>query len=598
MTYSKALGLLSIIWAFYGISVNAQVIYERPSYDHKWAINNHLMDVSDTTYNIEATNFYCQFKESNSSLYYEDTGITYTTNGSYIFSHQGDTIPGSDSLAYHPSQGNISGTISAGPGPDLALMLPGFDNERFSVFSITVERILDNGVPGEQYLPHLYQTKLVRTDEFPYAEVIEKKKLVFSDTLDQGLSAVRHANGRDWWIVLNSRNKEEQFVLLYDIYGVHYIKSQDLSTQENTTIGKGKSLFSPSGNLYAKIKYSYSETPPYYSHLLVYEFDRCTGNFVPLISHQDSFPIPLILTPSLGLGFSSNSRFLYVSDAFALYQFDLFSDDITSSRSKLFDYYNQPEPEPGTFLTLVEYPSLTPNGEILVGGAGSYPHLHKVANPNQRADTSSFIWRAIVGLQNTDGYFPNIPHYSIGPLEESPCDTLGINYPPPISNFEYTINDSTLEVELYNTSSIYTDSWFWELGDNSSASIEHLDYTYQEAGSYEVCLTVTAPSGSDTYCDTLYVGVEEPSTVLNSSISKIDLRVHPNPVRDLISIELPEQHSGQLYLIDMHGRILESIHFYRKQSLSINLQSYTSGTYFLKLYDFEGREAVEKIIKF
>jgi len=68
----------------------------------------------------------------------------------------------------------------------------------------------------------------------------------------------------------------------------------------------------------------------------------------------------------------------------------------------------------------------------------------------------------------------------------------------PISGFTTNLNDGTLE--LSNSSSGDPSSYSWNFG----ASDENPTTTFDETGTYEVCLTVTNDCGDDTYCQDVY----------------------------------------------------------------------------------------------
>lgn len=68
------------------------------------------------------------------------------------------------------------------------------------------------------------------------------------------------------------------------------------------------------------------------------------------------------------------------------------------------------------------------------------------------------------------------------------------------SNQSYTGNDSTAVI-----------SYFWTFGDGSTSTEENPIYTYNEAGNYEVCLTITASNDCvSTFCLNVWIGETDP----------------------------------------------------------------------------------------
>ena len=86
------------------------------------------------------------------------------------------------------------------------------------------------------------------------------------------------------------------------------------------------------------------------------------------------------------------------------------------------------------------------------------------------------------------------------------------------ATFQYSANEST--VSFFNASvggnaNNQGLSYLWDFGDGNTSTELNPVYTYEEAGDYEVCLTISNADGSctDTYCVTLTVN--EPSLFFN-----------------------------------------------------------------------------------
>ncbi len=50
------------------------------------------------------------------------------------------------------------------------------------------------------------------------------------------------------------------------------------------------------------------------------------------------------------------------------------------------------------------------------------------------------------------------------------------------------------------------DSWLWDFGDGYTSTEQNPYHTYEEEGTYQVCLTIEGDSCTDTFCDSLWVG--------------------------------------------------------------------------------------------
>lgn len=105
---------------------------------------------------------------------------------------------------------------------------------------------------------------------------------------------------------------------------------------------------------------------------------------------------------------------------------------------------------------------------------------------------------------------------SLQPCYDRYCDTIvitgGIN--PPCHALFYSHSDSTSSngvVYFYNASTGNPISWAWNFGDNTTSNLQNPVHQYAQAGTYNVCLTITtADSTSCTYCNVVVIGSINP----------------------------------------------------------------------------------------
>lgn len=106
----------------------------------------------------------------------------------------------------------------------------------------------------------------------------------------------------------------------------------------------------------------------------------------------------------------------------------------------------------------------------------------------------------------------NDPEEDRNPLKV-PC-TLTVTPPPdpPVANFSGSprTGDPPLPVNFTDQSTGLVSSWSWDFGDGGTSTESDPSHTYQNAGSYDVSLTVTGPGGSDTETKTDYITVGSP----------------------------------------------------------------------------------------
>ena len=141
--------------------------------------------------------------------------------------------------------------------------------------------------------------------------------------------------------------------------------------------------------------------------------------------------------------------------------------------------------------------------------------------------------------------------------------------------------------------------WLWDFGDGQTSSMQSLVHTYSVAGTYNVCLTITAGNCSDSACSTLKISCS-PTGV--SSSEQIDLSLFVNnPVFSSADIHysIPSGGRIELALFDIIGNKISILDTGSKSagtySYLLNTGSYSNGIYFI-LLDFEGATITKKII--
>jgi len=243
---------------------------------------------------------------------------------------------------------------------------------------------------------------------------VSKNQSILDDELNIGhLTAVRHANGRDWWVFCHKLNT--------DIYYRFLITPAGISLDGTQAIGvvrfpdSGQVCFSPDGSKFA---YYWGEPG---GDLEVMQFDRCTGLF------YDPVYIPINdYDGGGGVAFSPNGRFLYVSSILDVYQFDTDAADIATSMVHIAEWDSTYSPFP-PLATLFDIAQLAPDGKVYIGTSNSTDKLHVIHSPDS-AGLACNIEQHGVDLQR---YFsnslPNHPNYHLGPVDGSVCDSLGIN---------------------------------------------------------------------------------------------------------------------------------------------------------------------------
>jgi len=374
-------------------------------------------------------------------------------------------------------------------------------------------------------------------------EVTIKRHVVLEDTIQYGrLSACKHANGRDWWMMVNERNTNRWYRYLLDPNGLHLLGQQEIGIP--MIDGLSQSAYSPNGKHYA----AYNAIKTTEAYLDVYDFDRCNGLFE---NHRQIFFNPGGVG---GVSISANSRYLYLSKYTKLYQYDLEAPDLLASEILIdvFDGYANPSP------AIFYQAQLAPDNKIYICALGSTKVMHVIHNPDEAGVACQFAQHAIQLPVYNEQSLTSSPYFRLGPLDGSSCDTLGLDNIP-VAWYRYQQDTlDFLDVTFHDLSYYEPTSWSWDFGDGSPGSSErHPQHQYDSVGVYQICLTVSnANATSVDHCKTLYLGVSS----LENPGSQSRVAVSPNPFSDKISITLNQDIGSTVFrLYDQMGRLIQTV---------------------------------------
>ena len=402
-------------------TLNAQL------HDNVWYLgydsNPDELEFGGTTieFREDSLNIYYEFREMNfflSNASFSDSSghLLLVTNNHFITNQNNILIPNGEGLnpGFYETPGDVLGyPLSQGC---LFLSSPTNPDEVY-LFHLTVEPPQNN---LNYYSKDFYYSKIVNVANSP--EVIEKNKLIYSDTLNLGrLTAVKHADGRSWWLVLKDYQKECFFCYLWKEDELNFIEKQCFS-QEQEMPSIGQVVFSPDGTRY--IYQSIYDNIEDGTSIQIYDFDRCTG----ALSNRQSFGY-IDGAWGGGVAVSPNSRFLYVSSYYYLYQYDLWADDIEATKDTIAEWDGWADPVftflESTFNSL----QLGPDGKIYMCTRGATNVMHRINNPDMQGDSCNFVQRDIQLPTFNAFSIPNFPNYRLGPTE-SICDTVTLSTSP------------------------------------------------------------------------------------------------------------------------------------------------------------------------
>lgn len=274
------------------------------------------------------------------------------------------------------------------------------------------------------------------------------------------VAAVKHGNGRDWW-VLSRRWDITNNAFYFYMVSPNGITGPFIQNIGPNIVGgvnsSNRMKFSPDGSKLVAITTI--------GEVELFDFDRCTG----LLSNHQNIDQTFFWT-TIGVEFSVEGRFLYLSNTdnnynaitpndtisdnpFRLYQYDLDSSNITASKTLIYT---------DSLLVARGLQQRGPDGKIYIPAISpGFPYPDSLTYYNQRLSVIndpenkgaacnfqpfSFF---LGGTARTFYGLPNNPNYELGAWDSSACDTLGVGineieknelslivYPNPVYNSE------------------------------------------------------------------------------------------------------------------------------------------------------------------
>lgn len=333
--------------------------------------------------------------------------LLFSTNGAFLADANGDTLLNGSGL-------NPSSYTSDHPEglyiPQACLIVP---KPEASTLYYLLHSTADLQVPS-YFATQLYLTVVDMSLVGGLGAAVLKNEIVLSDSLVGGkISAVRHANGRDWWVFCHKKATNIFYRLLVTPEGVSTPQQQAIGVVRNY-LG-GQVCFSPQGDKFAYYWGMAGED------LEIFDFDRCTG----LLSN----PAHILINDANsqgGVAFSPNGRYLYVSSIEDVYQYDVQAPDISASMVHIAEWDGFYSPSP-PFATLFDLAQLAPDGKIYISTGNGTQHLHVIHDPDSAGFACNMEQHGIALPRYFSNSIPNHPNYHLGPVDGSVCDSLGIN---------------------------------------------------------------------------------------------------------------------------------------------------------------------------
>ena len=293
-------------------------------------------------------------------------------------------------------------------------------------------------------------------------DVIEKNQIIIDSSLLllNYLTAIKHSNKEDWWILQISQDEKIKIFLL-DSNGFNLNSDFELNVSfiENSS-GSGTAKFSPDGSKYVFFN-------PY-DNLHLYDFDRSSGELSNLIQ-LEILDVPDDIARFSSVEWSPDSRFIYVASQDVLYQVDTWEDNLEDGLVLIDTWNGVQDPFNTTFNLMAS----APDCKIYMCSGSSTNTYHVINKPNEKGSACDFVQQGIrLPFVSATATMPNFPRFRVD--EEDKCDP-----------------------------------------------------------------TITSIFGDHVYY-------------------RRDMTVYPNPVRDILTVEIPDGKKGRIVVFDMEGRVVWS----------------------------------------
>lgn len=350
-----------------------------------------------------------EIRHINASISDAEGNLLFYTNGCFIADANHERMPNGNELnpgRVYDSQclEDESGAYTAGQHSAVVIPLPNHPNLYYLIHN---HLIYDFDHPDVVVVDAIYYTVIDMDLNEGKGSVIIKNEPLLEDTLNYGSMALtKHANGEDWWILMNRHRSNKYYKILLTAEGFSEAITQEIGL-ETTPMGASEVDFTSNGK--KMVRYDTNEG------LYLYDFDRESGllsNFQHIEVDDGAF--------WGGVAVSPNSRFVYALSESWVYQFDLEAEDIAASRVTVAEVDGFADPFPMTF----SKGQLGPDCRIYFNTTSSATRFHIINQPDEKGLACEVQQHELALPYPYSGTMPYFPNYRLGPLgdEVPPCD--------------------------------------------------------------------------------------------------------------------------------------------------------------------------------
>ncbi|HMX41521.1 MAG TPA: hypothetical protein PKD78_14390, partial [Saprospiraceae bacterium] len=234
-------------------------------------------------------------------------------------------------------------------------------------------------------------------------KVLAKNQMMLNDSAISTV-AVKHGNGRDWWLISGVQSDPVQRVYLLNEKGINGPYAQGYGPGFSWE-SPGICIASPNGTTYVRVSERLG--------LRIFDFNRCTGELsnLRLIPFENGFR-------SFSAVFSADGRFLYLSNYGILSYMDMQTPDpaLTLDTLAFYDGFATPMP----FETKFWATQLHSDGKIYYSTLNSTLALHVIHHPELPGLAANLQQHGITLPVYNNGTMCRFPNYRLGRWAGSP----------------------------------------------------------------------------------------------------------------------------------------------------------------------------------
>ncbi len=402
----------------------------------------------------------CEVDESVASVSDTEGNLLFWTNLCNVFDRYHEPVAGGERLLSGFSRDHFCGPSSGFLGYrgfQQSLILPDPSNEDLYYLFYTFIDTARYKTSHEtnEFGRYVYYVPFDRRLNGGRGGLSCERQLLLDDTVTIGMmTAVKHGDGRSWWVLIPQGRSPGFFSFLLDERGVHGPFQQTIGTTIWEEQWKGQTTFSSDGTWYAQINFR--------DGLTLFRFDRCTG----LLSDYLKLSFRAAkLGGYENVCFSPDGRYLYAGDYERIVQYDLYDDDINESVILIGEIEPNPEPFGVTGFGKMQ---AGPDGKIYISNWSNH-YLHMIAAPNEKGVACRLEQHRLRLPTQLFASMPYMPNYRLGPVDcAGVCcddgilesDVLDVRPNPSSGLFRVRSNRQDIqELSVYDLAGRHLETW-------------------------------------------------------------------------------------------------------------------------------------------